>query len=196
MERQSAFSVIVAVFVAATTVRAQEPKPFGEAWRKAQEGVEAMQAGRASAKDLQTRLDLETNEMVRAVLQKKLDDANKLVAEVRRDLTTKIDVALKKVEPTTPVEDVNRARYLRCYLKYDNGDFLEAAQQGEAVTMQHPKSEVALPCAKIALASYVHLHRAEKGDAAKAKLLANHIVATWPNHPDAATARALLAGLK
>jgi hypothetical protein len=196
MKRHTARLVVVAAFLAVKTLCGQEPESFGEAWKTVQEGVEAMQAGRASAKALQTRLDNETDETARVDLQKKLEDANKAVAGIQLDLATKVEVALKKVEPTTPIDDVNRARYLKCYLKYYNGDLLEAAQLGESLTMQHPKSEVGLPCAKIALASYVHLYRAKEGDAAKVKLLANHIVANWPNHPDAATARGILKGLE
>jgi hypothetical protein len=174
----------------------QEPATFDAAWEQAQGVVDTMRAARAAVSDLQARLGQETDQTVRADLEKKLDVELKSVAKIRQDLATKVEGVLKLAAPTTAIEDLNRVRYLKCYLKYDKGDYVEAAEQGEFVSMRYPASEVARPCATIALASYLQLYKAKKTDAAKMLLLANHIVATWPNHPDAAMARGALDLLK
>jgi hypothetical protein len=198
MIRLAAAALVVVSCFAALRLSAAEPEPetFGTAWEKAMGVVEAMRAARASADELQTQLGKATDRNNRADLQKKLDEELKSVARIKQDLARKIEVALKLAEPTTAIDDVNRVRYLKCYLKYDNGDYSEAAEHGEFVAMRYPASEVARPCAKIALASYMQLYREKKIDAAKVRLLANHIVATWPKHADAVTARELLNQLK
>jgi len=185
---------LVAICLMAASVCVAQPKrdTFATAWEDTKKAIDAMQAARSSAGDLRTRLGQESDPNVRAELQKKLDEEVKSATRIKLDLAKRAEAALKLVEATTAIDDVNRLRYLQCYLKYEDGEYLQAGEIGELVAMKYPGSDVARPCAKIALASYLNLYKAKKVGAAKVSALANQIVATWPNHPDTAIARDIL----
>lgn len=179
----------------------EEAATFDSASQQATAEVDTLRALWSESAALREKIAVESDPNAKAELQKQLDNAIQSVADSKKRILTHVDAALKLADANVEVERVNQMRYLRCFVNYDDGEYVAAGAQGEFVALTYPADKAALPCARIALASYIHLYRAKSGlerDAAKAKIvvIANHIVATWPNDPAAAEARPFLAALQ
>jgi hypothetical protein len=164
---------------------------FQIAQRKAIDAMHAMKE--AQAIERETKDD--------RTMRQKFEQAAKAVLRNRQLAISLLETALDAANSETPIDDVNRARYYLCYLKFNEGKHREAGAVGEYVAKQFPASPFALPCAKIAMGSYLAIYDAKNGgrrgaEASKVKETGEFIIKTWPNDPYAAEARKALELVK
>lgn len=122
----------------------QQPTTFADAMDRGKAALDDM-----SAKEAQIRI---------APAMHQEADVPKLQREMRADRDRALalfELALKLRDRATPLEDLNNARYYRCFLEYQLGHYYDAAVLGEFVARHYPDTAGAKPCARIALASYL-----------------------------------------
>jgi hypothetical protein len=73
-------------------------------------------------------------------------------------------LALNLRDASTPIDDVNAARYFLCYLDYQVGEYDDAAVLGDFLARRHPTYSASRQAAKIALLSYMQAYNAASGD--------------------------------
>jgi len=129
--------------------------------------------------------DLETINAKPDPLQSKLD-------QKRAEAIRYFQLALKLADDQTPNYDIDLVRYFLCYLYYSRGAYEKAAELGDEVARNPDAAVGARQCAKIALASYVNVYQSQSPRSEKArgvvkrlKALADHILDSWPEEPEA-----------
>ncbi|MFO0897012.1 MAG: hypothetical protein U0836_06215 [Pirellulales bacterium] len=101
--------------------------------------------------------------------------------------------ALRLADAQTPAADLTQVRYTLAFLFWDFEHFEEAAVLGEHVARGDAKHPLAPKAAQIALAAYQKLLQAAPEGERKfaergVQSLANHMLVTWPDKPEADTA--------
>lgn len=173
-----------------TAVGKVEPKTFEEAKTNGQEAIQEMQAANTIARALGPRVAAEKDPKAKAEAAKQLADSQKSAADNKDKALYYFDYALRLADEKSSLDDLNLIRYLLCYLKYSDGHYFEAVVLGEFIARRYPASSGARPCAKIALASYLKLYTENKTDnkefeSGKIVDVADYIVQTWPDQPEA-----------
>jgi len=167
----------------------QQPATFAEALERGKTALDDM-----SVKETQIRV---------APAMKLEAQIPKLQQEVQADRDRAkhdFDLAMKLRDSSTPLEDLNGARYYLCFLDYQLGRYYDAAVLGEFVARHYPDSAGARPCARIALASYLQgfNDRDERAaasrevDRQKMTQLVEFMAKHWPAEPEVEEAFAIL----
>lgn len=114
-----------------------------------------------------------------------------------------LEQAAKLIDGKTPVDDAVAARYYLCWLYWENGRTLEAAQLGQQIAEQHSDHQLAPNAAKVALAAYERLYVEAKKEnvpdvqlwSDKLRSIAELIVDRWNDADVAVMATNLLISL-
>jgi tetratricopeptide (TPR) repeat protein len=175
---------------AETVVGKVEPKTFDEAKTNGQEAIQEMQSAQTIARALGPRVAAEKDPKAKAEAAKQLADSQKAAAENKDRALYYFDYALRLADEKSSIDDLNLIRYLLCYLKFTDGHYYESVVLGEFIARRYPASSGARPCAKIALAGYLKLYTENKTndkdfESAKIVDVADYIVKTWPDQPEA-----------
>jgi hypothetical protein len=166
-----------------------EPKTFAEAKQMGQEAIQEMQDANATIKAIEGRL-ASAAAAEKAEMQKELEKSKKTADGAKENAAFYFTAAQKYIQKDTPLDDVNVIRYLLCYLKFLDGQYMDAIVLGEFVAKRYPVAAGARPCAKICLASYLKLYSDPKNtdktfESERIVELADYIVKKWPNEPEA-----------
>lgn len=129
------------------------PANFAEAFERAKESLDTMQAKLAQIKAAPAVND-----------QANIPTYEKESREARDAAREQFRLALELQDRATPLEEVNNARYYLCYLAYQAGDYFDAAVLGEFLAKRHPTSSGARQGSKIALLSYMQLYNTASAD--------------------------------
>jgi hypothetical protein len=170
---------------------------FEDARDQAFDAVQALRAKQKEVDELSDRVAKATNAQMKTGLLQQLDAAAKTAAQSRERARDALRSALKHADRQTLSDDLNLIRYFLGYISHNEGNYFESAVLGEFVAMRYPQSAVALPCAKIALASRMSLYQEcqdqdRKFEMAQIVAVAKYLLATWPNRPEAELARKAL----
>ncbi|MDG2220211.1 MAG: hypothetical protein P8L85_02465 [Rubripirellula sp.] len=166
----------------------REPTSFAEA---AQVGREALNQIGPLAKQV-----LVLQQQLQAVgdateKEEQLASAQQNLAASKESALESYRLAMVLADESTPPSELNLARYFLCYLYSLQGDPMRAAVVGEFMARQHPESDGALQCAKIALASYNAMFAEAAVTTDRSFELRRiyeatiYLAKTWPNSPDA-----------
>ncbi len=140
------------------------------------------------------------------VRREKTPDRQKL-AELEADVAKKSAQAFAYCQRAIELSDaksnltnLNLVRYMLSYFYYAKKQYYEAAVIGEFLARKYPDAAKARPAAQIALTSLDALYREHKQagetdliyESGKLTDLANYILKTWPDQPEAGPAAELL----
>lgn len=108
--------------------------------------------------------------------------------------------ALNEVRPNTAVGRVNEARLVLCHASYQLGRNYDAAVVGEFLARQYPDSGLAANAAGVALAAFLQEYQRPENPAPASDLahlvnVANLIVESWPDSPEAERASMTLGAV-
>ncbi|HEX3656498.1 MAG TPA: hypothetical protein VHV55_11855 [Pirellulales bacterium] len=167
----------------------QQPTTFAEALERGKAALDDM-----TAKETQIRLApaMKNEAQIPGLKEEALAD---------RDRAKHFfNLAVKLRDSSTPLEDLNSARYYLCFLDYQLGHYYDAAVLGEFVARHYPDSAGARPSARIALASYLQgfNDRDERAaasrsfDRQKMTGLVEFMAKRWPNEPEVEEAFAIM----
>src|SRR4029079_7252916 len=140
------------------------------------------------------------------VRREKTPDRQKL-AELEADVAKKsaqafayCQRAIELSDTKSNLEKLNLVRYMLSYFHYAKKQYYEAAVIGEFLARKYPDAAKARPAAQIALTSLDALYREHKQagetdltfESGKLTDLANYILKTWPDQPEAGPPAELL----
>src|SRR5262249_31450140 len=145
------------------TASRPEPKTFIEAKTAAKDAIDAMQTANLLVRTLPSRMS-GSKPPEREELKKQYDEAKEQAAKGPREALRCCRLAIKSADNETSLEDLNRVRYLLCYLLYNEGNYYDAIVVGDLLAKRYPDSQGARQCAKIVLASFVKLYGESTGD--------------------------------
>ena len=168
----------------------KEPTNFVEAKDAGKDAIDAVEVAKRVLELIPARIAQEKDAEIKADLQKQVDEAKQTLATGRSKALDNFRLAMKFVEPDTPLAEVNAVRYYLCYLYYENSDYFSAAMLGEFLARRYPSATGARQCAKIAMASFIKLYAEDQtGDKSFESEhtigIARYITETWPDQPEA-----------
>ncbi len=168
----------------------KEPKTFSEAKDAGREALDALQTANMVLQTYPPRIAGETDEKIKADLQKQLEDAQQTVKTSVQESLAYFEKALQLADDQTSVDDLNIVRYFLCFLHFSANNFHEAGLLGEFVARRYPDSSGARQCAKIAMAAYLKLYVENTTDnkefeSQKVTGIANYIAQKWSDQPEA-----------
>jgi hypothetical protein len=168
----------------------QEPKDFKTAYEAGKEAMASVNAAMMAIPSAEMN-----NPSAVADLQAQVDVGKD---EARQNFRLALDL----VEDKTEKDQINEVRYYLCWLYWDNSQYYESAALGEFLARRYPDHPSAEASAKLALASYDKLMRADSqpdqsaadGDFAPRHMaqIAEFITRRWPNSPTAESATRIL----
>ena len=175
------------------------PRTFREASDAGHEAIDAWKAAHLLVGRLPARLEQEKDLQVKAELQKQLEEAQHTLRASEKEAVDYFLLALRAADEKTPVEELNAVRCSLASLYHNRAMYYEAAVLAEFVARRYPSSPLAVPCAKIALASYLELYG--ENAAGDRQFETEHVIAIgqyladrWPDRPEAGEAlRTMLA---
>jgi cellulose synthase operon protein C len=122
------------------------------------------------------------------------------IAEIKADIDQKTEQAfalcqraIELSDAKSNLEKLNLVRYMLCYFHYAKQNYYEAAVLGDFLARKYPDAEKARMSAQLALdALYRQIKQAGGGDttfeSGKLTDLANYMLKTWPDQPEAGMA--------
>ena len=167
-----------------------DPKTFTEARNAGTEAIDKMSASDLIVKQVTQRLGTVADPQQRAIMQQQIENARRDASEARVDAAQYLNVALRQAEKDTDINDLNRIRYLVCFLAFSEEKYYEAIVLGEFIATKYPDSAGARQCAKIAMAGYLKLYAEAKPDdrdyeSQQIVGICDYIVKKWPDQPEA-----------
>ncbi|QDU88212.1 hypothetical protein Pla175_15840 [Pirellulimonas nuda] len=167
----------------------EEPENFAQAYQAGRDAFSAVAAAKLGA-----RLAAGNN-------QEAIEQLNAQAREAERNAESKLAAALLLVDDETDVKQINDARYLLSYLRYENEEYYRAAVLGSYIAQQYPDDPNAEKGAKVALASLEQLYRQAGEDAAggfesrSLAEMAGFVTRRWPGSTTADAAFTVLLSL-
>lgn len=167
-------------------------KSFGDAFAAGDEALKSMHSAQLAVK-------LAANNNPAAV-----PDLEDQVVTNRAAALKYFEQAVGMIGGKTPADDAVAARYYLCWLYWEDGRTVEAAELGGQIAEKHAESPFAVTAAKVALAAYerLYLKAREAGNAndtaansAKLREIAELIVDRWNDSDAATTATNLLISM-
>jgi len=144
-----------------------DPQTFAEAYAAGVEAWKAITNGTVQTKMLEERLAQTKDEEARQEIEKSLEESKQAMKEARGDAIEYFRTALLFVEPDTPLDELNLARFYLCSLHWSRKNYPEAAVYGEYLARYFPGHKTAKYGAIYARASYQNMYnevRAEHED--------------------------------
>ncbi|MDF1843420.1 MAG: hypothetical protein P1U77_18440 [Rubripirellula sp.] len=166
----------------------QEPASFAEAAQAGRQFLNQLGPLTNQILVLQQKLQVDGDSSDK---QEQLTSAQQKLVAAKESALASYRLAMALADESTPPSELNLARYFLCYLYSIQGDPMRAAVVGEFMARQHPESDGALQCAKIALASYNQLFADAAASMDRSFELRRiyeatvYLAKTWPNSPDA-----------
>ena len=148
--------------------------------------------------------DLESTQGELDFVQHEKNPDRQKIAELKANLAQQTDQAfalcqraIELSDAKSNLEKLNLVRYMLCYFHYAKQNYYEAAVLGDFLARKYPDAEKARMSAQLALdALYRQSKQAGGGDTTfeigKLTDLANYMLKTWPDQPEAGMAADLL----
>jgi len=165
-----------------------DPRDFAEAKGAGREALDQVQLGKyTTIPKLEANLKRTKDGAKKAQLQEQLETARKVLAENQDNAVMYFRLALALADEETSADDQNVIRYYLCYLYFLREDFYDAAVMGEFLARHYPMGRGGRDCARIAMASYVRLHKENESDekdfeTGRTVRIAEYIAKTWSSH--------------
>lgn len=165
------------------------PDSFLEAKARGKESLDSLQTAGLILRDVPKRIAAESNPEIKKELQTQVDQAKKTLATGKDTAYRMFKHALTLVDDETELADVNSVRYFICYLSFTRQNYYDSAVMGEFVARRYPEHAGARQCAKIALASYIQLHRGAPSNDREFETqqviqIADYMANKWTDQPE------------
>jgi tetratricopeptide (TPR) repeat protein len=165
---------------------------FDEALNAGLEAISDAKTAEFLLESVQERLNKETNPEYRKEFAAEAAGARENIAISNQKAREMFELALDLANAETPLDELNQVRYSLAYIYFTQGDYYESAALAEFVGRRNPESTWAQKAAQLTLASFWKLYEATAAnrDFASSHIvsIANYIVDTWPDAPEAADA--------
>jgi hypothetical protein len=173
-----------------------EPQDFEEARSVGRDALDEVQFLRAGGAKVEGQLKQAKDDQ-KAPLEKQLAQLKESLAEQQENAVNYFRQALAFADEEVSINDKNIIHYFLCYLYYLDGSYYNAAVTGEFLAKHFPASTGARPCAKIAMASYLKLYKANPTEDRDFEIrrtvgVADYIVRKWPTQPESQEALSTL----
>jgi hypothetical protein len=166
----------------------EEPTDFAEARTGGRDALEQIQLLRANIPKMEAQAKKATGKN-KTELEAQVAKAKDNLAQHQENALKYFRRALALADEDTSINDKNIIHYFLCYLYYMDESYYNAAVVGEFLATHYPSGTGARPCAKIAMASYLKLYKANESDDRDFEIqktvdVADYIVRKWPTQPE------------
>jgi len=173
-----------------------DPEDFAEARSAGRDALDEVQLLRYNIDKISAQLPKATGD-AKTKLQEKITELEGALAKKQAAAVKYFRIALALADEDTSLDEKNTIYYFLCYLNYKDAEYYDAAVIGEFLARQYPSGVGAKNCAKIAMASYLKLYKANEDEDKDFEInravdIADYIVRKWPTQPEAQEALATL----